>query len=510
MPALPTVLARSAGGVVGVPDVQVATPAIASALAKASGDLERLHAEYEKQAEQDGRLWAAKRSVELRSGLQRALQERTLSGEPVDGLGDWAATAADEAFREAAKDAPNKFALSYLELSGADARGDLLLSGDKAEADYKITQRVTQAEDALNSFTSTAALGGYAEAERLAGEWKATIDGLDGLPLETRAKMQRGTRDILEAAIRGQLEKNPSAAIGKVQEYMSQGLIDANDGAALINMGQNEIDRQQAKAEANAARADRLAAKELALRQDDTAKTGYEMIAAGSIDPAWVIANRDNLSPSDYRIMLGSLNDPTDQRSTVAEGYRRIYLEGEDARDWVISELEDGRLSASTAKSLLDENQGQLDGSLAAPPVKVARDYLRNQFEAYKGTLGSDGYIASAAFADAQMNFENWLRDNPEATPVEIQSQAELEARRAGADLATKAMSSTERPAFLVGTKDAPDIRATRIATVDAFLKRLGGDLTAVENDPEFQKEIARIEKLEAALNAKSMTGAPR
>lgn len=507
MPPLPLALARQAQSVSAVPNVQVSTPALQQGLATVSGELARLSDKYEKQDEQDGRLWAAKRSIEIRTRLQQAMQDKLQSGEPVDGLGKWAATATDEAFRTALDEAPNKYAKNYMELAGVDTRGDLLLAGDKAESDFKVTQRVTQAEDTLNTFMGSAALGGAAEAERLAGQFKFTIEGMDGLPPETRAKMERGTRDILTAGVRGMIEKSPGAAADKAREYMSQGLIEAGDGQALIDAAQNEVDRQAARAEANAARADRLAAKTLAMQQDETAKTGYEMIAAGGVSADWVIQNRDNLSPSDYRIMLGALNDPTDQKTTVADMYRRIYLEGDDAREDIIGALESGNLSATTAKTLLDENVSNLDDSFALPPVKAARDYLKNKFDAYKSIMGPDGSYAAPAFADAQMNFENWLRNNPDATPIEIQTQAELEAQRAGILLSTQAISTADKPAYLKGDRNNPDLEATRLATVDAFYKRHNGDGTAVENDPQFQEEIRRIEELEKALEAKKLSG---
>ena len=500
MPALPTVLARSAGGVVGVPNVQVTTPAISQGLAQLSGSFERLNQKWEKQAEQDGRLWAAKRSIELRSGVQRALQERLLSGGPVDGLGDWAATAADEAFRVAAEEAPNDYAKNYLALSGVDTRGDMLLSGDKAEADYKVTQRVTDAEDTLNAFMGDAALGGFDNAERLAGEWKATIEGMDGLPLETRAKMQRGTRDILAAAVRGQIEKNPGGAIEKTQQYMADGLIDAGDGAALISSAQNEIDRQAAKAEANAARADRLAAKALAETQDETAKTGYEMIASGKVDADWIINNKANLSPSDYRIMLGALNDPTDQKDVVARHLRSLYIDGDMDPEAVIQDVEAGVLSAERAKTLLDENQSLTADDQPLSPLRTGRELLTNQFEAFKGV---DGGLAASAFAFAKADFEQWARDNPDATEVEIRSQAELLASRAGADVYSKARDKMKRPAFLVGTKDAPDIEKTKAATMDAFIARHGGDRKAILEDPEYLKEMELILELERLQSVK-------
>ena len=506
MARLPTVLARSAGSPVGVPNVQVTNGAIAGGLGQAAEGFGRLAEAFDKQAEQDGRLWASRRSIELRVGLQREMQNRVLSGENVDGLGDWAATATDEAFRTAADAAPNDYAKQYLGLYGADTRGDLLLSGDKQESDFKVTQRAAEAEDTLNTYMNAAMLGGYAEAEKLAGQFKFAVDGM-ALPQETRAKMERGTRDILAAAVRGQIDVNPSGAINKIEEYMSQGLVDAADGATLINAAHSEMDRREAKAIANAARADQQAAKAAKLAADDTAKRGFELQASGQLDPEWVLNNRDTLDPSDYRILLGALNDPTDQKDVVADMYRRIYLDGEDAREEIIGAVENSGLSAGTAKTLLDENMGVLEDRLPRSPIKVAREYLKNQFDAFKGALGSDGYVASAAFGEASRRFEEWVRNNPDATDTEISAQADLEARRAGTDLLGKALTAMERPAYLVGTKENPDIRATRIATVDAFLKRHGGDLNVVERDPEFQKEIERIEELQKLTGLNPQTG---
>ena len=57
--------------------------------------------------------------------------------------------------------------------------------------------------------------------------------------------------------------------------------------------------------------------------------------------------------------------------------------------------------------------------------------------------------LAASAFAFAKADFEQWARDNPDATEVEIRSQAELLASRAGADVYSKARDKMKRPASL-------------------------------------------------------------
>jgi hypothetical protein len=261
MPALPTVLAQSAGGIVGVPNVQVTNNAIAGGLAKAAGDVEQLDAKIQQANERDGRIWATRRNAELRASLLKAGTEREMSGEPLDGFGSWYETAAKEAYATALNDAPNDFARMYLDNYSVDAVSSFGETGLRKEADYRTMVQMDALDTTFSTLQNLAAQD-PGNAEKYADQMQFALDGVP-LPLEQRLKFKDAGGKVLAAAVAGRIESDPYGGLAMAQDFQARNLIDADTALTFVNRAQAGIKSREAEARARAAEG-RAAAAEAA------------------------------------------------------------------------------------------------------------------------------------------------------------------------------------------------------------------------------------------------------
>lgn len=261
MARLPTFLARTAGNLVAVPDVQVATGAISGGLSKAAGDVEALAGRIRQENERSGRIWATRRNAELRAGLIKAGTERELSGEPLDGFGSWYETSAKEAYATALADAPNDFAKQYLDEYGISAVAAFGETGLRKEADYRVTQNMVALDDTLESLKSAAFLD-PGNAEAYADQWRFALDGAE-LPYDKAAALKDSDKAIFGSAIGALVESDPYAARGRVAGWVEAGYLSAEQGLTFQNRADAGIKSREAEARARAAES-RAAAAEAA------------------------------------------------------------------------------------------------------------------------------------------------------------------------------------------------------------------------------------------------------
>jgi len=402
MPALPTVLARSAGNVVAVPNVQVTTGAIAGGLASAAQSVGELDAKIQQANEREGRIWATRRNAELRAGLIKAGTERELSGEPLDGFGNWYETAAKEAYAAALDDAPNNFGRMYLDdysVSAVSAFGE---TGLRKEADYRVTRNLTELDGTLESLKSLAFLD-PGNAETYAAQWRDALDGTP-LPYDKAAALKDSEQAIFGSAIGSLIENDPYAARGRIDGWVKSGYLNAEQGLTFQNRAEAGIKSREAEAKqrANEAKAAQAEAARIALEGADDA---LAFVAAGN-NPTPEILN--NYSPERIYALTGSEKAAKKAADAFArgEGVRELLNAGTPAERAKV--IEDWRAKAADPENyqfnqdtlrILESGAADLNEKLVKDPGGVAQMSTRVQ-DAIK--TGSGVNIVAASYAEQE------------------------------------------------------------------------------------------------------------
>lgn len=252
MPALPTVLARSAGGVVAVPNVQVTNGAIAGGLASAAESTGRLAASFEQQKEKDARLSTSLADAQLQIKLSKLAMERESSGDPLDNYASWLESATGAAYDEIIAGAKNDYEKTYLTMAKSDAIGRAVNRGLDVQEKYVVGKRASDLDTLFGDLQIAATLD-PASAPTQAAKFRDALSAVD-LPFEVRDKFKDSERKINAAGVAAMIEQNPYAGAGMVDDYLRRGMLDAESALTLRNRASNEIESREAKARAEAAR----------------------------------------------------------------------------------------------------------------------------------------------------------------------------------------------------------------------------------------------------------------
>lgn len=402
MPALPTVLARSAGNVVAVPNVQVSTGAIAGGLASAAQSVGELDAKIQQANEREGRIWATRRNAELRAGLIKAGTERELSGEPLDGFGNWYETAAKEAYAAALDDAPNNFGRMYLDdysVSAVSAFGE---TGMRKEADYRVTRNLTELDGTLESLKSLAFLD-PGNAETYAAQWRDALDGTP-LPYDKAEALKDSEQAIFGSAIGSLIENDPYAARGRIDGWVKSGYLNAEQGLTFQNRAEAGIKSREAEAKqrANEAKAAQAEAARIALEgADDT----LAYIADGHVPTPAMI---EKYGPEAILALTG---DPKKAKKAAdafarGDGIRELLNAGTPAerakviKDWraKAADPENYQFNQDTLR-ILESGAADLNDKLVKDPGGVAQMSTRVQDAI---ATGSGVNIVAASYAEQE------------------------------------------------------------------------------------------------------------
>lgn len=252
MPAFPTVLARSAGGIVAVPNVQVTNGAIAGGLASAAESTGRLAASVEQQKEKDARLSTSLADAQLQIKLSKLAMERESSGDPLDNYASWLESATGAAYDEIIAGAKNDYERTYLTMAKSDAIGRAVNRGLDVQEKYVVGKRASDLDTLFGDLQIAATLD-PASAPTQAAKFRDALSAVD-LPFEVRDKFKDSERKINAAGVAAMIEQNPYAGAGMVDDYLRRGMLDAESALTLRNRASNEIESREAKARAEAAR----------------------------------------------------------------------------------------------------------------------------------------------------------------------------------------------------------------------------------------------------------------
>lgn len=244
MPRIPTVLAEPRAGFVAQQPIQ-GNAFEARALGSVAEGLGRLASTMDKAEEDEARLWAAKTSATLRAKVQGEFEQRRVSGQDLTGFGDWVTQLTDSAFAEAAKTAPNARAPAMLELDRIDFAGDMALRGMRAEADYRVTKRLTDLGETLDLYANEA----YTNPDKLAEIYARGADlvGSVQIPYEHADKIAGLQRQVMASGVAGMVERDPYAARARLGSGEFDAYLDPRDRAGLASRADAEIRSREAE-----------------------------------------------------------------------------------------------------------------------------------------------------------------------------------------------------------------------------------------------------------------------
>ena len=269
---------------------------------------------------------------------------------------------------------------------------------------------------------------------------------------------------IDEVKARGLLTADPNAAIRALSTPGFLPDLDEKTRASLLDMS---VRRSIAQTE----HADRAADRALRKQEEDVAKTGFGLIADGSLTREWIDRNRGTLSKADYAGFLKALEPgtATDDKDTIID--LRTRLDTEDISGEATRAFRLGQITQSSWKDLLEKNRTALKDDQPASSYKSARELVKGTLD--PGLLTGPGQtVLRAAREQALVEFDNWSQVNLKASRYDTINQAQDIIKRYQQISYDKLSVATGLPMFYAGTRNLlgmADIDNAEKRTLDAL-----------------------------------------
>jgi hypothetical protein len=253
--------------------------------------------------------------------------------------------------------------------------------------------------------------------------------------------------------------------------------------------------------------AEKDAAKALKVVEEQTGKDGYELLAKRKLTLDWIIENEDKLSKSDYKMLLDkAMGDDTteDNVDVVADLYGRVATE--DVGDEAIAAFKRGDLKRATLGAIISRNDKIRGNQGPKQSYKRAQSYINT-------SLGVNELAnipgQRRRLADAVMDFDAWVEANPDAKSKDILETSRRIVREYSIIDWNRMSISLPMPSWFVGSRQAPDLDATKQSLVDRFMAKHGNDRDRVAIDPEYQRAVSILRRWEEAVKKRDLsTGA--
>lgn len=303
-------------------------------------------------------------------------------------------------------------------------------------------------------------------APRLA-ERRALIDAMPFTPEVKRQLTDYAQKSLSKFAVIGQINANPYATMAQLASDNPTDLaIRALDPEVRMQLF-DHADAMTRQRLADAERLQTMQDRQKKLTEQDTAKTGDQLLSTLKLSASWIEANRDALDPADYRYFYNALNgdeaasrreksDPTVYADLIERAHN-----GEDVRSEARAAMVNKRITiASYDKIFSEANQ--------ARPSWFKRG---TEFIATSAAVSQLNPDPAAAQRKATMldDWQEWADRNPKASDEQART-AYTKLVHEYAIIDTTGLTLTMRaPSYLVGSRNAPNIDATEAATVQAL-----------------------------------------
>jgi hypothetical protein len=193
-----------------------------------------------------------------------------------------------------------------------------------------------------------------------------------------------------------------------------------------------------------------------------------------------------------------------DNNDVVADLYTRVASEdvGADA----IAAYKRGDLMRATLGAIISRNDKIRGNQGPKQSYKRAADYI-------KTSLGVNEMAnipgQRRRLADAVMDFDAWIEANPNARSKDILETSRRIVREYSIIDWNRMSISLPMPSWFVGSRQAPDLDATKRSLVSRFMSKHGNDRDKVTADPDYQRAVSILRRWEEAVKKRALsTGA--
>lgn len=433
-------------------------------------------------AEQDAAFEGTSLLSKLRIESESAREKLQSTATTPEGFTKIALQEFDNLSGDFLKNVSNPRAALFVEQRLGDLRADYAMNSLRWETTARTQRRALMVEDTLNAMGAQVLKNPDAYDTSLK-QWDDAITA-SGVPIDIADKMRRNGKDQLAVSLaQGMIRRNPFQALQSLQSDQRFTTLDPDKLESLIRSSESAIQHRAAMADMAANRARRA-------RQDlgeAVAKQGFDLLASGRLTEEWMNDNASVLDTSDYRMLRQGMADggTPGSKQTIANVLQKLYVDGTDASTDIMSAFKNNELSASEAKSLLNENKD-------TSPARQARSYLLSSMKPSDLNPNPAHQIASA---EAKAEFERLFAENPKQDPMNL---ARLVLKRyAVVDPQSIAISrrlpspqfmgNNDRNSLLVPT----NVIATERRIAAYFMRKHNNDKAKVKADPEYRREMS-------------------
>ena len=274
--------------------------------------------------------------------------------------------------------------------------------------------------------------------------------------------------------------------------------------ALMIEKARDEVESQKRQRLLDLERAERLSDKRTKAAQEEAEGLFTNRI----FDPEDSVSDEEIRLAGEQRLITASqvtrlinLNrseaDVSDDPNVMLNIYRDALAGDDSVPDRIVTAMENGLLSDESAKSIYNtfDQAERRGGILARDDVQRAREYIDSIIGGVRGPLATLDSAESARVANATRDFDVTIQQlHEQGKQFSAQSIAEELVERYRT--VPQQIDALARPMFLIGSRNKPDIEATRQATLDALDAGEIDESTATE-------ELTLLEEIESLVDAR-------
>jgi len=286
-------------------------------------------------------------------------------------------------------------------------------------------------------------------AQQVGGINALNVDGDEKEKLALHAKAV-----LSHAAVMHDIQADPYGAMTALTSKEQKGYygdLTSEQRTALFGHADAMLHQRVADAE----HVHRMAKEEQKDASDNLLKQGIVMSQKGQLTPQWVMGHVHTLEPAALKYLL----DETSGKATVSDLHTYSDLltranHGEDVGTDAQAALFGGQLSKEDYTRISDMSAKDLPNRFKQGDEKIRTALQTSQFEVDPAR--------SQSLANARDDFIDYMRENPKATPQEVNEHTDQIIRRYQIVQATQSTLLLPVPDHFVGTRVAPDIQASK------------------------------------------------
>lgn len=315
------------------------------------------------------------------------------------------------------------------------------------------------------------------------------LDLIGQMPLDPqdREKLEQYTKENLARyATEGDIARDPFGASAALTSANPKEPYIADLSPALREELIGKASEAFHQRVADAERVDELTKQQDEERAEGIVKQGIMLSQKGQLSAQWVTQHAALLKPSELASLysMAAGKEATTDLHTYSSLLDSVHA-GQDAGEDIEAAFHNGLLSKEDYTRLSDANAAEHPSWF-----KRGDEYIRTSLQVSQ--LEPDPAKAQT-LANARDDWQNWVTENPKATPQQAASAYHDIVRRYQLVQGNQAMLTLPVPEHFIGSRAAPNIGASKQSLFDAFQH---GQI----NRQQFDREAAVLAQWEQAL----------